>query len=306
MKHTIKWIGAIAFSLVAHASGAMYLASSAPEDEPAFVMGGVATEVALLGDAFDETLQAGDPSEIVEPTEDTPDELKPEEIQPVEEVTSTTPEITAEQPHDLVATEADVILPAEEVPTLQVAEAMVTASVAPIETVVPEEKPEIQEPTKEKVEKPEPKKDPVKKKKVTRKKSGDKGEQAQSQVKGKADGVENAKAATASGQGKVAMAEGNASFDNYKGKVRNKISKKRKYPSQARRQGITGVATVSFVVQADGGLSGLRLSGSSGSSILDEAALDTVRRAAPFPSIPASIGKGSISFNVPIDYSTPG
>ncbi|WP_457584127.1 TonB family protein [Ensifer canadensis] len=303
MKHTIKWIGAIAFSLVAHASGAMLFAPSAPEDEPAFVMGGVAREVALLGDAFDETLQAGDPSEIVEPTEDTPDEVKPEEIMPVEELTSTTPEITAEQPHDLIATEADVILPAEQVPTLQVAEAVVTASVAPVETVVPEEKPEIVEPKKEKVEKPEPKKDPLKKKKVTRKKSGDKGEQAQSQVKGKADGLENAKAATASGQGKVSSAEGNASFDNYKGKVRTKVNRKHRYPAQARRQGITGTATVSFVVSADGGLSGLRLAGSSGSPILDQAALETVRRAAPFPPIPADAGRSSWTFSLPIAYN---
>lgn len=303
MKHTIKWIGAIAFSLVAHASGAMLFAPSDAQDEPAMVMGGPAMEVALLGDAFDETLQAGDPSEIVEPTEDSPDEMKPEEIQPVEELTSTTPEIVAEQPHDLIATEADVILPAEQVPTLQVAEAVVTASVAPVETIVPEEKPVVEEPKKEKVEKPEPKKDPVKKKKVTRKKSGDKGEQAQSQVKGKADGVENAKAATASGQGKVSSAEGNASFDNYKGKVRTKVNRKHRYPSQARRQGITGTATVSFVVSADGGLSGLRLAGSSGSPILDQAALETVRRAAPFPPIPADAGRSSWTFNLPIAYN---
>ncbi|MGF6176552.1 energy transducer TonB family protein [Ensifer sp. 4252] len=303
MKHTVKWIGAIAFSLVAHTSVAMYLASSTPENEPDLMIGGVATEVALLGDAFDETLQAGDPSEIVEPTEDVPDEVKPEEIKPVEEVTSTVPEIAAEQPHDLVATEADVILPADQVPTLQVAEAVVTASVAPIETVVPEEKPEIREPKKEKVEKPEPKKDPVKKKKVTRKKTGDKGEQAQSQVKGKADGSETANSNVASGNGKVAQADGNGSFENYKGKVRTKVMRKHRYPSQAKRQGITGTATVSFVVTADGGLSGLRLAGSSGSSVLDQAALETVRRAAPFPKIPADAGRSSWTFNLPIAYN---
>lgn len=175
MKHTVKWIGAIAFSLVAHTSVAMYLASSTPEQPQDLIAGGAEVEVAILGDAFEETLQSGDPTEVVEPTEDVPDEVKPEEITPVEDVTSTTQEITAEQPHDLIATEADVILPAEQVPTLQVAEAVVTASVAPIETVVPEEKPEIQEPKKEKVEKPEPRRIPSGKRKSPARKRATRG-----------------------------------------------------------------------------------------------------------------------------------
>ncbi|OOG67772.1 energy transducer TonB [Sinorhizobium sp. A49] len=302
MKHTIKWIGAIAFSLVAHASGAMYLASSTPEQAQDLIAGGAEVEVAILGDAFEETLQSGEPTEVVEPTEDVPDEVKPEEIAPIEDVTSTTPEITAEQPHDLIATEADVILPAEQVPTLQVAEAVVTASVAPVETIVPEEKPEIQEPKKEKVEKPEPKKEPVKKKKVTRKKTGDKGEQAQSQVKGKLDGDVNGNSAAATGKNRSSTI-GNADVSNYSGKVRNKVMRKHRYPSQANRQGITGTATVSFVVTADGGLSNLRLAGSSGSPILDQAALETVQRAAPFPPIPANAGRNSWPFSLPIAYN---
>ena len=40
------------------------------------IAGGVAIEVAVLGDAFEETLQAGDPSEMVEPTEDVPEEVE--------------------------------------------------------------------------------------------------------------------------------------------------------------------------------------------------------------------------------------
>lgn len=299
MKHIIKWIGAIAFSLVAHASVAMYLTSSTPEQPQDLIAGGAEVEVAILGDAFEQTLQSGDPTEVVEPTEDLPDEVKPEEITPVEDVTSTTPEITAEQPHDLIATEADVILPAEQVPTLQVAEAVVTASVAPIETVVPVEKPEIQEPKKEKVEKPEPKKDPVKKKKVTRKKTGDKGEQAQSQIKGKLDGDETGTSTSATGKSR-ASAVGNADMSNYNGKVRAKINRRYKLPSEARRQGISGTTTVSFTVTADGGLSRVSVAGSSGSSVLDTAALEAVRRAAPFPPIPEGAGQRALPFTIPI------
>lgn len=126
--------------------------------------GGAATEVTLLGNAFEEALQAGEPLDAVEPIEDAPEEVKPSEASPTEEMAQeippTTPESVSKQPSDIPPTEADVIVPADEMPTTQATDAPVTASVAPVETVVPEEKPE-----PEKIEKPEPKKEPVKKKK---------------------------------------------------------------------------------------------------------------------------------------------
>lgn len=304
MKRIVFWAGAAVISLATHGVVlATLFSSSPPEDEDALMIGGVTTEVAILGDAFADTLQAGDPSEIVEPTEDLPDEVKPEEITPIEDVTSTTPEIVAEQPHDLVATEADVILPAEEMPTLQVAEAVVTASVAPVETVVPEEKPEIEEPKKEKVEKPEPKKEPVKKKKVTRKKTGDKGEQAQTQVKGQADGDINGNTTAATGQGQASAVIGNAGVENYKGKVRSKVQRVFQRKSRGIRSGEGDAATVVFVVAANGGLASVNLVRSSGSDRLDKAAIDSVRSAAPFAAIPAGSGKSSWSFTVPMSVN---
>lgn len=299
MKRIVIWAGAAIISLATHGVVlATLFGPGPPEKEHALMLGGEATEVAILGDAFEETLQSGDPAEIVEPTEDVPDEVKPEEISPLEDLTSTTQEIVAEQPHDLTATEADVILPAEEMPTLQVAEAVVTASVAPVETVVPEEKPEIEEPKKEKVEKPEPKKEPVKKKKVTRKKTGDKGEQAQNQVKGKQDGQESGSAAAATGNSRASEV-GNANMENYDGKVRRKIMRRFKVPSSARREGVSGTATVRFTLTANGELTRVNVAGSSGSPAIDDAAVDAVRNAAPFPAFPAG-GPSSKSFIVPM------
>ncbi|WP_018236462.1 energy transducer TonB [Ensifer sp. BR816] len=304
MKHIMKWAAAIGLSLLAHASGAMLFASSNDDTQMA---GGEATEVALLGNAFDETLQAGDPSDVVEPTEETSEELTPTEIQSPEEIAEavepTTPDVVSEQPSEVTPTDADVILPAEEMPVTQVAEAPVTASVAPVETVVPEEKPE-PEKIEKKVEKPEPKK-PVKKKKVTRKKAGEGGEQASSQVKGQADGAQNATASAATGvrQGSVAREAGNAVLDNYKGKVQRKLNRAKRYPAEAKRQSLRGVAHVRFTVTSDGGLAGVGLARSSGSPILDQAALDTVRRATPFPPIPAEARRGSWPFTVPVDFT---
>ncbi|OCP02353.1 MULTISPECIES: energy transducer TonB [unclassified Ensifer] len=297
MKRIVIWAGAAVFSLATHGVVLATLFGSNPQEAQLdLIEGGENVEVALLGDAFEETLQAGAPSNVVEPTEDVPEEVQPAEIEPVEDV-APTQEIAAEETQDLTATEADVILPAEEMPTLQVAEAVVTASVAPVETVVPEVKPE--EPKKEKVEKPEPKKEPVKKKKVTRKKAGDQGEQAQNQVKGKLDGEEKGNSANATGKSQSSQV-GNANMSNYDGKVRAKINRRYKIPSEARRQGISGTTTVSFTVTADGAVSRVRVAGSSGHPVLDSAALEAVQRAAPFPPFPNGSGMNSKSYALPV------
>jgi protein TonB len=306
MKHIVKWAAAIGLSLLAHASGAMLFA---PSEEEAELAGSAATEVTLLGNAFEDTLQAGNPSDVIEPTEETPEELTATEIQPVEteDVEPATSDVAATQPSDMMPTEADVILPAEEMP-VPLAEAPVTASVAPVETVVPEEKPEpekIEKPKVEKpeAEKPEPKKEPARKKKIVRKKAGDGGKQASTQKKGQTDGAEKAAASAATGaKASAAREAGNAAVDNYKGKVRRKLSRARRYPAEARRQGLRGVAHVRFTVSSDGGLVSVSLTKSAGSPILDEAALDAVRRAAPFPPIPESAGRNSWVFDIPLDF----
>ncbi|AUX77255.1 energy transducer TonB [Sinorhizobium fredii] len=304
MKHIVKWTGAVGLSLLAHAGGAMLLEPSKDDFQMA---GGAATEVTLLGNAFEETLQAGDLSDVVEPAEDTPEEVQPSEVQPTEEMAEeippAMPESVSEQPTDIAPTEADVILPADQMPVTEVAEAPVTATVAPVETVVPEQKPE-PEKIEEKVEKPEPKKEPVKKKKIVRKKAGERGEQANSQSKGQADGVENANASAATGarQSSVAREAGNAAVDNYKGKVQRKLNRAMRYPAEAKRQGLRGVAQVRFTVTSSGGLAGVSLARSTGSPILDQAALDTVRRAAPFPAIPAAARRDSWQFTVPVEF----
>lgn len=64
------------------------------------------------------------------------------------------------------------------------------------------------------------------------------------------------------------------------------LEKHRRYPAAARASGRQGVAQVLFRMNRAGQLLSLRVLNSSGSSILDRAALDTVRRAQPLPSIP--------------------
>lgn len=74
---------------------------------------------------------------------------------------------------------------------------------------------------------------------------------------------------------------GNAAASNYPGKVMRKVQRVRRP-----RVGESGAATVSFRVASNGGLSALTVARSSGSRALDNAALQVIRRAAPFPVPP--------------------
>jgi len=106
-----------------------------------------------------------------------------------------------------------------------------------------------------------------------------------------------------SGGGGKSSAAGNAAVSNYPGKVAAKLRCALRYPAEARRQKLRGVVQVSFVVSASGGVGSIRLASSSGSPILDKAALEAVRRAAPFPAIPASAGRSSWPFSVPLAFN---
>ena len=93
-----------------------------------------------------------------------------------------------------------------------------------------------------------------------------------------------ARAPDPSGQTQVprqARVAGNAAVSNYPGKVLRKLSRTRR-PSL----GASGAARVSFALTPAGGLGQLSISKSSGVADLDRAALQLVRRAAPFPAPP--------------------
>ncbi|NJS14042.1 MAG: energy transducer TonB [Sphingopyxis sp.] len=92
----------------------------------------------------------------------------------------------------------------------------------------------------------------------------------------------NSGKASAESTGKGKSAAGNATASNYQGKVFSKIRRTRQ-----RAVGGRGVATVSFTINSNGALVSISLAASSGNSTLDAAALDHIRRAAPFPKPPA-------------------
>ncbi|UDF28452.1 UNVERIFIED_ORG: TonB family protein [Roseateles sp. XES5] len=288
------WIGAGAFSLLAHAGAAAILTMTpAPQEEEAMIAGGVVAEVAMLGNGAFEAVESGNPEDAITPETIQPDvsepvpqelaEIQPTEIQPME-IAPVDP-VASEPVQELIVPSAEVEIAAIPVPEIK-------PEVEPEQEIKPVPEVKKEEPVK-KVERKKPKQKIVKK-------AGEKGKAKENATKGEVDGSADVKTASVGGQKKGnSSAAGNAAVSNYPGKVRNKINRaKRRAPGGER-----GSVVVSFVVGSGGQASGIRIARSSGSSALDQAAVDSVQRAAPFAKIPDAAGRSSWAFNVPIVFN---
>lgn len=193
--------------------------------------------------------------------------------------------------------EAQAVEPVEEQAVEPVEEA---APKKPVEKKVA--KPEKTVAAKKATEKPVRKAEKPAKKPEARAKAGNGGRSKSDAARGQADG--DAKGtATARSRGGKGSAVGNAAVSNYPGKVASKLRRALRYPAEAKRQKLRGEVQVSFVVSAGGGVGSIRVVRSSGSPILDRAAIDTVKRAAPFPAIPDGAGRSSWPFTVPLAFA---
>lgn len=83
------------------------------------------------------------------------------------------------------------------------------------------------------------------------------------------------------------------------------IAAHRFYPPAARAHQIRGRVSVAFVLMADGAIAHTEVRESSGHSILDEAALETLRRVERFKPIPAALGKNNWHIRVPVHFTLP-
>ncbi|PTM49071.1 energy transducer TonB family protein [Phreatobacter oligotrophus] len=66
--------------------------------------------------------------------------------------------------------------------------------------------------------------------------------------------------------------------------------------------GQTGRAVVRFSILRSGAAGGVSLASSSGNSVVDQAAVAMVRRAAPFPPLPAEYGPAAMPLTVPVAF----
>ena len=86
----------------------------------------------------------------------------------------------------------------------------------------------------------------------------------------------------------------------YLAEVLRRLQEAKRYPSRARRQEIEGRLELGLVIRKDGSASPGRILQSSGHDILDEAALEMVKRAAPFEPLPEELGIEKLELVVPL------
>lgn len=97
----------------------------------------------------------------------------------------------------------------------------------------------------------------------------------------------------ASGNGNGGAAEEARYQSQVTRKVRNALRSLR---------GQSGLVIVGFTVHPDGRVSGIGVVQSSGSPAIDQAGIDAVQRAAPFPPFPGGVNRSAWQFGVPLEY----
>jgi periplasmic protein TonB len=89
----------------------------------------------------------------------------------------------------------------------------------------------------------------------------------------------------------------------YLAEIARRVQQAKRYPFGARRARLEGTVVLSFVLNGDGGLKALRQRQGSGHALLDKAAVEIVRRGAPYPRIPPSLEVSEYSITIPIRFS---
>lgn len=90
---------------------------------------------------------------------------------------------------------------------------------------------------------------------------------------------------------------------SYTRELINSIRAVQKYPKKALREGIEGEVTVLIKIDKWGKVLDNAIIQKSGSRILDRAVLKMVRKAAPFPVIPAELKTKEFEFEVPLSFT---
>jgi protein TonB len=88
----------------------------------------------------------------------------------------------------------------------------------------------------------------------------------------------------------------------YQEMVRLRIEKEKQYPVASRKRHEEGRTLVHFAISERGELRDARVVKSSRNKELDDAALDAVRRAAPYPPPPPALGKKGVAMEITIAF----
>ena len=92
-------------------------------------------------------------------------------------------------------------------------------------------------------------------------------------------------------------------YASYFARIKRQIELSWDYPNEAQRKGITGQLTLRFQMARDGNRTNVRLINGSGYNVLDEAALQAVKSAAPYYPFPVTIDRETLAIMANFIYN---
>lgn len=312
-----RWLGALrwstaALAMVAVHAGAAYYVTQMPPPLAAPPLG--TPEAAVLIDLAPPAPPPSAPAADAPPEEAPPEEVPPQELQP-----EPLPELTPEPPPPEPPTEPPPEPPPPEPPPPE--------PPLPEPAVEPEPLPEPPPPEPEPVVEPEPVPDvpemqappevavnapvPLPRPTPPRPRVAEKPPERKVERPRRERPREEAKPRPERQRPRAAPPPSRASqassTQSTQGAARSSASEEARWQSQVQARVIRftrmargeGMVTVTFLVSPSGAASGIRVSRSSGNPVLDQAALDVVRRASPFPAPPSGASK---SVTLPLRY----
>jgi len=106
------------------------------------------------------------------------------------------------------------------------------------------------------------------------------------------------------GPGAAASAGASAGVEAaYGRKLLSHVERRKRYPAAARAANATGAVKLSVTIDRAGQLRSARVTKGSGHAVLDDEALATARRAAPYPAPPDGVGGKTFAFSVTLRFS---
>jgi protein TonB len=100
----------------------------------------------------------------------------------------------------------------------------------------------------------------------------------------------------------VSAAPSASQVQSWQRKVSSHVNRRLRHPQAGRSRAATGTAWVWFNIDRSGGVVSVRLSESSGSDILDQAALDLIWSSSPLPAPPPGLPEDSLTIKFPVEY----